>query len=103
MSADSDVPGQIASWLLAPMDSGATLRCYAECRIVLLSPIASDVPGQTKKVLRSNVPWIILGLLYAYLLALSWTPLTLPSMFSSKYWLPEVRAWCYCPSLGCIP
>lgn len=39
----------------------------------------------------SSTPYVILGVLYAYLLALSWTPDTLRLMFASKYWLPEVR------------
>jgi hypothetical protein len=38
----------------------------------------------------SSAPYVALGLLYAYLLYLSWTPDTLRAMFASKYWLPEV-------------
>ncbi|PPS00760.1 hypothetical protein GOBAR_AA19902 [Gossypium barbadense] len=44
----------------------------------------------TKKSMESSVPFIVLGLLYAYLLYLSWTPDTLKLMFASKYWLPEM-------------
>ncbi|TYG40017.1 hypothetical protein ES288_D12G059500v1 [Gossypium darwinii] len=44
----------------------------------------------TKKSMESSVPFIVLGLLYAYLLYLSWTPDTLKLMFASKYWLPEL-------------
>lgn len=46
----------------------------------------------TKKLMASSVPYIVLGLLYAYLLYLSWTPDTIRMMFSSKYWLPELPA-----------
>ncbi|CAE5963222.1 unnamed protein product [Arabidopsis arenosa] len=44
----------------------------------------------TKKCMESSIPYIILGVLYAYLLYLSWTPETLKYMFSSKYMLPEL-------------
>lgn len=45
---------------------------------------------QTKKSMESSIPYVVLGVLYAYLLYLSWTPDTLRLMFASKYWLPEV-------------
>ncbi|GER42634.1 abscisic acid (aba)-deficient 4 [Striga asiatica] len=44
----------------------------------------------TKKVLASSIPYIVLGVLYAYLLYLSWSPDTIRLMFGSKYWLPEL-------------
>ncbi|CAN4123623.1 unnamed protein product [Withania somnifera] len=44
----------------------------------------------TRKAMKSSIPYIVLGLLYAYLLYLSWTPDTLRLMFASKYWLPEL-------------
>lgn len=40
--------------------------------------------------MQSNVPYVILGILYAYLLYLSWTPETVELLFASKYLLPEV-------------
>jgi hypothetical protein len=46
--------------------------------------------GLTKRSIESNIPYIVLGALYAYLLFLSWTPETLRLMFASKYWLPEL-------------
>ncbi|KAI5684285.1 hypothetical protein M9H77_05513 [Catharanthus roseus] len=46
----------------------------------------------TKKLMASSMPYIALGLLYAYLLFLSWTPDTIRLMFSNKYWLPELPA-----------
>ena len=49
--------------------------------------------AQTKRTVESGAPYVALGLLYAYLLYLSWTPDTLRAMFASKYWLPEVL--CY--------
>ena len=45
---------------------------------------------QTKKSMESTIPYVVLGLSYAYLLYLSWTPDTIKQMFASKYWLPEV-------------
>ncbi|ONM30299.1 protein MAO HUZI 4, chloroplastic-like isoform X1 [Zea mays] len=44
----------------------------------------------TKRTVESGAPYVALGLLYAYLLYLSWTPDTLRAMFASKYWLPEL-------------
>ncbi|KAL0462037.1 UNVERIFIED_CONTAM: protein ABA DEFICIENT 4, chloroplastic [Sesamum latifolium] len=44
----------------------------------------------TKKLLSSSIPYMVLGVLYAYLLYLSWTPDTIRLMFASKYWLPEL-------------
>lgn len=46
--------------------------------------------GLTKRSMESNIPYVVLGALYAYLLFLSWTPETLRLMFASKYWLPEL-------------
>ncbi|KAK4477691.1 hypothetical protein RD792_016938 [Penstemon davidsonii] len=44
----------------------------------------------TKKILKSSIPYIVLGSLYAYLLYLSWTPDTIRIIFASKYLLPEL-------------
>ncbi|XP_062199460.1 protein MAO HUZI 4, chloroplastic-like [Phragmites australis] len=44
----------------------------------------------TKRTVESSAPYVALGLLYAYLLYVSWTPETLRAMFASKYWLPEL-------------
>ncbi|XP_062192242.1 protein MAO HUZI 4, chloroplastic-like isoform X2 [Phragmites australis] len=44
----------------------------------------------TKRTVESSAPYVALGLLYAYLLYLSWTPDTMRAMFASKYWLPEL-------------
>ncbi|XP_050228300.1 protein ABA DEFICIENT 4, chloroplastic [Mercurialis annua] len=44
----------------------------------------------TRKSMESSLPYVVLGLLYAYLLYLSWTPDTIQLMFASKYWLPEL-------------
>ncbi|RAL46599.1 hypothetical protein DM860_004878 [Cuscuta australis] len=44
----------------------------------------------TQKMMKSGTPFVALGVLYGYLLYLSWTPNTLCLMFASKYWLPEL-------------
>lgn len=46
----------------------------------------------TKKTMASCLPYILFGIMYAYLLYLSWTPGTLRAMFASKYWMPEISA-----------
>ncbi|KAM1884785.1 hypothetical protein FF1_037638 [Malus domestica] len=43
-----------------------------------------------KIFIESSIPYIVLGILYAYLLYLYWTPETLQLIFASKYWLPEL-------------
>lgn len=44
----------------------------------------------TKKLMESNIPYGVLGILYGYLLYLSWTPETLRVIFATKYLLPEL-------------
>lgn len=44
----------------------------------------------TKKLVESDLPFVILGAAYIFLLYLSWTPETLGLMFASKYLLPEL-------------
>uniref|UniRef100_A0A7N0RA39 Neoxanthin synthase n=1 Tax=Kalanchoe fedtschenkoi TaxID=63787 RepID=A0A7N0RA39_KALFE len=46
----------------------------------------------TKKSMGSCLPYAVFGIVYAYLLYLSWTPGTLRAMFASKYWMPELSA-----------
>lgn len=54
--------------------------------LMVLAPKAN----LTKKCIQSTPPFVVLGLLYAYLLYLSWTPDTFRLMFASQYWLPEL-------------
>ncbi|XP_027353174.1 protein ABA DEFICIENT 4, chloroplastic-like isoform X3 [Abrus precatorius] len=46
----------------------------------------------TKKSMESSIPYVVLGILYAYLLYLSWTPETIQLIFASKYLLPELTS-----------
>lgn len=52
--------------------------------------------------MESSIPYIVLGVLYVYLLYLSWTTETLKYMFSSKYMLPEVLHSFNHPKQECI-
>ncbi|KAM3346186.1 hypothetical protein ACQJBY_020626 [Aegilops geniculata] len=52
--------------------------------------IAAPNANITKRAVESTAPYVALGILYAYLLYLSWTPDTIRAMFASKYWLPEL-------------
>ncbi|KAF3670792.1 putative caffeoylshikimate esterase-like isoform X2 [Capsicum annuum] len=52
--------------------------------------VAAPKAELTRKLMESAIPYVVLGLLYAYLLYLSWTPDTIRLMFASKYWLPEL-------------
>ncbi|KAI7725693.1 hypothetical protein M8C21_018470 [Ambrosia artemisiifolia] len=52
--------------------------------------VAAPKSELTKKCMRSSIPYVVLGMLYVYLLYLSWTPETICLVFASKYWLPEL-------------
>ncbi|KAF5763555.1 putative neoxanthin synthase [Helianthus annuus] len=52
--------------------------------------VAAPKAELTKKCMRSSLPYVVLGSLYAYLVYLSWTPDTIRLLFASKYWLPEL-------------
>lgn len=54
--------------------------------VMILAPHAE----WTKRMVESNIPYAVLGIVYLYLLSLSWTSETLKLMFASKYWLPEL-------------
>ncbi|KAK4490576.1 hypothetical protein RD792_001259 [Penstemon davidsonii] len=80
-----------ASWLSSSQiaSSAFTLGTVAVLPIYTFMVVApkADI---TKKLVGSSIPYISLGMLYAYLLYLSWTPDTIRLMFASKYWLPEL-------------
>ncbi|XP_022770040.1 protein ABA DEFICIENT 4, chloroplastic-like isoform X1 [Durio zibethinus] len=73
---------QIASSVFS-LGTAAVLPFYT---LMIFAPKAE----LTKMSMESSIPYIVLGLLYAYLLYMSWTPDTLRLMFASKYWLPEL-------------
>ncbi|GFP85314.1 hypothetical protein PHJA_000675100, partial [Phtheirospermum japonicum] len=80
-----------SSWLSSSeIASGAfTLGTAAVLPIYTLMVVAPKAEF-TKKVVASSMPFVALGVLYGYLLYLSWTPDTMRLMFASKYWLPEL-------------
>ncbi|XP_010528480.1 PREDICTED: protein ABA DEFICIENT 4, chloroplastic [Tarenaya hassleriana] len=80
-----------ASWLTSTQIASSvfTLGTAAVLPFYTLMVVAPKAE-LTKKCMESSIPYIVLGLLYAYLLYLSWTPNTLQFMFSSKYMLPEL-------------
>ncbi|CAK9149863.1 unnamed protein product [Ilex paraguariensis] len=73
---------QVASSVFT-VATAAVLPFYT---LMVLAPKAEV----TKKSMESSIPYLVLGLLYGYLLYLSWTPDTIQLMFASKYWLPEL-------------
>lgn len=82
-----------ASWILSSevasnsftIGTVAVLPFYT---LMLLAPNAQ----LTKRSMKSNIPYITLGTLYAYLFYISCIPDSLGLMFTSKYWLPELPA-----------
>ncbi|KAK9064946.1 hypothetical protein SSX86_016329 [Deinandra increscens subsp. villosa] len=54
--------------------------------------VAAPKAELTKKCMSSSIPYVVLGVLYAYLLYLSWTPDTIRLVFATKYWLPELHS-----------
>ncbi|KAJ4963789.1 hypothetical protein NE237_023728 [Protea cynaroides] len=67
------------------LGTAAVLPFYT---LMVLAPKAK----LTKRTMESTIPYGVLGLLYAYLLYLSWAPDTIQLMFASKYWLPELNS-----------
>ncbi|KAK9927765.1 hypothetical protein M0R45_024932 [Rubus argutus] len=84
-------PGVYASWLASSQIASAafTLGTTAVLPFYGLMVLAPKA-GLTKASIESSLPYIVLGLLYAYLLYLSWTPETIRLIFASQYWLPEL-------------
>ncbi|KAF5191540.1 Aba deficient 4 protein [Thalictrum thalictroides] len=83
--------GVKASWLTSSQIANnvftlGTVAVLPFYTLMVLAPKAD----LTKKSMESTIPYIVLGLLYAYLLYLAWTPDTLQIMFASKYLLPEL-------------
>ncbi|XP_030529180.1 protein ABA DEFICIENT 4, chloroplastic isoform X2 [Rhodamnia argentea] len=80
-----------ASWLTTSQiaSSAFTWGTVAVLPFYTLMVVAPQAE-LTKKSMKTGVPFIVLGLFYAYLLYLSWTPDTLKAMFSSKHFLPEL-------------
>ncbi|KAE8799044.1 Protein MAO HUZI 4, chloroplastic [Hordeum vulgare] len=65
-----------------------TLMIAAPNANILSPPLLPQ--HSTKRTVESTAPYVALGILYAYLLHLSWTPDTIRAMFASKYWLSEL-------------
>ncbi|XP_077221509.1 abscisic acid (aba)-deficient 4 isoform X2 [Tasmannia lanceolata] len=80
-----------ASWLTSSQiaSNAFTLGTAAVLPFYTLMVVAPKAE-LTKRTMESSIPYVVLGVLYAYLLFLSWTPETLRLMFASKYWLPEL-------------
>ncbi|CAN4116813.1 unnamed protein product [Withania somnifera] len=81
-----------ASWLanskvvnsVFPLGTMAVLPFYA---FMIVAPKAK----LTQKVMESNIPYIVLGILYSYLLYLSWTPDTLQLLLpANTNWIPQL-------------
>ncbi|XP_021755113.1 protein ABA DEFICIENT 4, chloroplastic-like isoform X1 [Chenopodium quinoa] len=84
--------GVCYSWLPDPQiaTSAFTIGTAAVLPFYTLMVVAPKAE-LTKKTMKSSIPYVVFGLLYAYLLYLSWTPETIRLMFASKYWLPELQ------------
>ncbi|KDP32954.1 hypothetical protein JCGZ_12985 [Jatropha curcas] len=83
--------GVYASWLTSSQIASSvfTLGTAAVLPFYTLMVVAPKAE-LTRNSMESSIPYVVLALLYAYLLCLSWTPDTLRLMFASKYWLPEL-------------
>eukprot|EP00258_Populus_trichocarpa_P003761 XP_002305164.2 protein ABA DEFICIENT 4, chloroplastic isoform X1 [Populus trichocarpa] len=83
--------GVNASWLTSTQIASSvfTLGTAAVLPFYTLMVVAPKAEV-TRKSMESSIPYIVLGLLYAFLLYLSWTPDTMRLMFASQYWLPEL-------------
>ncbi|XP_061947641.1 protein ABA DEFICIENT 4, chloroplastic-like, partial [Populus nigra] len=83
--------GVNASWLTSSQIASSvfTLGTAAVLPFYTLMVVAPKAEV-TRKSMESSIPYVVLGLLYAFLLYLSWTPETIHLIFASKYWLPEL-------------
>ncbi|TKY46513.1 hypothetical protein E2542_SST28554 [Spatholobus suberectus] len=82
-----------ASWLSGSQlaSSAFTLGTTAVLPFYTLMVLAPN-SELTKKSMESSVPYVVLGVLYAYLLYLSWNPETVGLIFASQYLLPELTS-----------
>ncbi|KAG4911938.1 hypothetical protein AAZX31_19G042600 [Glycine max] len=82
-----------ASWLSGSQlaSSAFTLGTTAVLPFYTLMVLAPN-SELTRKSMESSVPYVVLGILYAYLLYHSWTPETVGLIFASKYLLPELTS-----------
>ncbi|KAJ6838550.1 protein ABA DEFICIENT 4, chloroplastic-like isoform X1 [Iris pallida] len=80
-----------ASWLTSSQiaSNAFTLGTVAVLPFYTLMVLAPKAEV-TKRTMETCIPYVLLGMLYGYLLYLSWTPETMQAMFASKYWLPEL-------------
>ncbi|WVZ06631.1 hypothetical protein V8G54_019977 [Vigna mungo] len=76
----------MGSQLASTAFTAGTVAVLPFYTLMVLAP-NSDL---TKKSMESSLPYVVLGILYAYLLYLSWTPETVRLIFASKYLLPEL-------------
>lgn len=92
------VPFRKASRLHASWLSGSQLACNAftlgTTSVLPFYTLMVLAPNSelTKRSMESGVPYVVLGVLYAYLLYLSWTPETAALIFASQYLLPELTS-----------
>ncbi|PNY08421.1 hypothetical protein L195_g004943 [Trifolium pratense] len=80
--------GFVGSQLASTVFTWGTIAVLPFYTLMVLAP-KSEL---TKKSMESNLPYVVLGALYAYLLFLSWTPETVQLIFASKYLLPELTS-----------
>ncbi|CAJ2668876.1 unnamed protein product [Trifolium pratense] len=78
----------VGSQLASTVFTWGTIAVLPFYTLMVLAP-KSEL---TKKSMESNLPYVVLGALYAYLLFLSWTPETVQLIFASKYLLPELTS-----------
>lgn len=83
-----------ASWLSGGPELASSVFTLATTAVLPFYTLMIVAPNSelTKKSMVSGVPYVVLGILYAYLLYLSWTPETVELIFASKYLLPELTS-----------
>lgn len=83
--------GVLASWMATSQIASSVFTIGTAAVLPFYTLMVLAPKSQlTLKSMESSIPYVVLGLLYAYLLFLSWTPDTLRLMFASKYGLPEL-------------
>ncbi|XP_070012735.1 protein ABA DEFICIENT 4, chloroplastic-like isoform X2 [Nicotiana sylvestris] len=85
-SAKKELNGSESSQIATNVFPLGTLAVLPFYFFMVVAPKAA----LAQKVMESSIPYIVLGLLYVYLVYLSWTPDTMQLLFPNKYLLPEL-------------
>eukprot|EP00249_Psilotum_nudum_P022400 c28504_g1_i12 orf=796-1386(+) len=91
-SATTKVFASLPSMGVGSAQTASALFTLATVFVIPIYTVMVVAPHSnwTRKLVESNIPYVVLGIIYVYLLVLSPTSDTFQLMFSSKHYLPEL-------------